>query len=60
MAAPPYLMTTVLPAKRCRYGRASDSTDTRSKGENLCAGACAQQVQELDQQGKPMQAARPR
>jgi len=35
MAAPPYLMTMVLPWNRCRYGSASDSTFTRSKAENL-------------------------
>ena len=35
MAAPPYLMTTVFPAKRWRYGRASERTDTLSKEENI-------------------------
>ena len=29
IAAPPYLTTTVCPAKRCKYGNASDSTLTR-------------------------------
>lgn len=43
MAAPPYLMTMVLPRKRCRYGSASDSTDTRSNALNR-SSACAGRV----------------
>ena len=35
MAAPPYLITTVFPANRWRYGRASERTDTLSKDEKF-------------------------
>lgn len=35
MAAPPYLMTIVLFRNCCKYGKASDRTDTLSNGEKF-------------------------
>ena len=35
MAAPPYLITIVLFRNCCRYGNASDNTDTLSNGEKF-------------------------
>lgn len=46
IAAPPYLMTMVLPRKRCRYGSASDSTLTRSNAEKRCR-ACGKGGQKV-------------
>ena len=35
IAAPPYFTTTVFPRNCCRYGKASDSTDTLSNEVKL-------------------------